>query len=32
VGASSDDLRLTETVSIDSDAIVDGRTRGFYAM
>ena len=31
VGASSDDLRLTETMSIGSDALVDGRTRGFYA-
>jgi beta-glucosidase len=31
VGASSDDLRLTETVSIVSDALVDGKTRSFYA-
>lgn len=31
VGASSNDLRLSETVTIISDALVDGRTRGFYA-
>jgi beta-glucosidase len=31
VGASSQDLRLTDTVSIGSDALVDGATRGFYA-
>jgi beta-glucosidase len=31
VGASSQDLRLTDTVSIGSDALVDGSTRGFYA-
>ena len=31
VGASSQDLRLSETVSIISDALVDGRIRGFYA-
>jgi beta-glucosidase len=31
IGASSDDLRLTDTVTIISDALVDGRTRGFYA-
>lgn len=30
VGASSHDLRLTDTVSILSDALVDGRIRGFY--
>jgi beta-glucosidase len=31
VGASSQDLRLTDAVSIGSDALVDGATRGFYA-
>jgi beta-glucosidase len=31
VGASSQDLRLTDMVSIGSDALVDGSTRGFYA-
>ena len=31
VAASSHDLRLTDTVSIGSDALVDGSTRGFYA-
>ena len=31
VGASSEDLRLKDTVVIGSDALVDGRTRGFYA-
>lgn len=31
IGASSHDLRLTDTVSIVSDALIDGRTRGFYA-
>jgi beta-glucosidase len=31
VGASSADLRLTDTVHIDSDALIDGRTRSFYA-
>jgi beta-glucosidase len=31
VGASSEDLRLTDTVRIGSDALVDGKTRGFYA-
>jgi beta-glucosidase len=31
VGASSQDLRLTDTVFIGSDALVDGATRGFYA-
>jgi beta-glucosidase len=32
VGASSDDLRLTDTMSIRSDALVDGATRGFFAV
>jgi beta-glucosidase len=32
VGASSNDLRLTDTVTILSDALVNGRTRGFYAL
>jgi beta-glucosidase len=31
VGASSQDLRLTDTLSIGSDALIDGATRGFYA-
>jgi hypothetical protein len=31
VGASAQDLRLTDTVSIGSDALVDGASRGFYA-
>jgi beta-glucosidase len=31
VGASSEDLRLKDTVVIGSDTLVDGRTRGFYA-
>lgn len=31
VGASSDDLRLADTLSIISDALVDGTSRGFYA-
>ncbi|HEY8718206.1 glycoside hydrolase family 3 N-terminal domain-containing protein [Pengzhenrongella sp.] len=31
VGASSEDLRLTDTVSIRADAVVDGATRGFFA-
>lgn len=31
VGPSSNDLRLTDTVSIASDALIDGKTRGFYA-
>ena len=31
VGASSSDLRLTDTVSISSDAHIDGPTRGFFA-
>ena len=31
VGASAQDLRLTDTVSIGSDALVDGARRGFYA-
>ena len=31
VGASSNDLRLTESVSIVSDAVIDGKTRSFYA-
>jgi beta-glucosidase len=32
VGASSEDLRLTDMISIGSDAFVDGKTRGFYAL
>ncbi|MGX9901353.1 glycoside hydrolase family 3 N-terminal domain-containing protein [Arthrobacter sp. SA17] len=32
VGASSHDLRLTGTLTVISDALVDGRTRGFYAV
>ena len=32
VGASSQDLRLTDTVTIGSDALVDGATRGMYAV
>jgi len=32
VGASSEDLRLTDMISIGSDAFVDGQTRGFYAL
>ncbi|AFR28750.1 extracellular beta-glucosidase BglX [Arthrobacter sp. Rue61a] len=31
IGASSEDLRLTGTVTIASDAVIDGRTRSFYA-
>ncbi|MDN4609869.1 glycoside hydrolase family 3 N-terminal domain-containing protein [Arthrobacter burdickii] len=31
VGASSQDLRLTDTLSIVADALIDGKTRGFYA-
>ncbi|MFJ6453976.1 glycoside hydrolase family 3 N-terminal domain-containing protein [Paenarthrobacter sp. NPDC091669] len=31
VGASSHDVRLAGTVSIISGALIDGRTRGFYA-
>ena len=31
VGASSEDLRLTDTVRISSDAVIDGATRGFFA-
>ncbi|TAP45932.1 beta-glucosidase [Arthrobacter sp. S39] len=31
VGSSSNDLRLTETLSVTSDALIDGRTREFYA-
>jgi beta-glucosidase len=31
VGASSQDLRLADMVSIGSDTLVDGATRGFYA-
>ncbi|WP_432246200.1 glycoside hydrolase family 3 N-terminal domain-containing protein (plasmid) [Arthrobacter sp. G.S.26] len=31
VGSSSNDLRLTDTVSVVSDALIDGKTRGFYA-
>jgi beta-glucosidase len=31
VGASSSDLRLTDTVCIRSDALVEGATRGFFA-
>jgi beta-glucosidase len=31
VGASSHDLQLTGPVTVRSDALVDGRTRGFYA-
>jgi beta-glucosidase len=31
VGASSVDLRLTDTVRITSDALVKGATRCFYA-
>ena len=31
VGSSSSEPRLTETLSITSDALIDGRTRGFYA-
>ena len=31
VGASSEDLRLTDTLSIRADALIDGATRGFYA-
>src|SRR4029453_3197911 len=31
VGASSQDLRLTDAGSLGSDALVDGATRGFYA-
>jgi beta-glucosidase len=30
VGASSHDLQLTGAVTVRSDALVDGRTRGFY--
>lgn len=31
IGASSEDLRLTGMVTITSDAVIDGRTRSFYA-
>ncbi|HWH98469.1 MAG TPA: glycoside hydrolase family 3 N-terminal domain-containing protein, partial [Pseudolysinimonas sp.] len=31
VGASSEDLRLTDTFRISSDAVIDGATRGFFA-
>jgi beta-glucosidase len=31
VGTASNDLRLTDTLSIVSDALIDGKTRGFYA-
>jgi beta-glucosidase len=31
VGTSSNDLRLTDTVTIVSDALIDGKTRSFYA-
>ncbi|BCW62908.1 beta-glucosidase [Arthrobacter sp. StoSoilB22] len=31
VGSSSNDPRLTETLSITTDTIIDGQTRGFYA-
>ena len=31
VGASSEDLRLTDTLSIRADAVIDGATRGFFA-
>jgi beta-glucosidase len=31
VGASSNDLRLSDSITIVADAHVDGRTRGFYA-
>lgn len=31
VGSSSRDLRLTDTVSVMSDALIDGKFRGFYA-
>ena len=30
-GASSEDIRLTESFSITQDAFIDGKTRGFYA-
>jgi beta-glucosidase len=31
VGRSSADLRLTDSLRIGSDALVDGKTRCFYA-
>ena len=31
VGSASDDIRLQGTFTIDKDAYVDGKTRGFYA-
>ncbi|MDR6685293.1 beta-glucosidase [Arthrobacter sp. 1088] len=31
VGASSADIRLKSTIHIDSDALIDGRNRSFYA-
>ena len=31
VGASSDDLRLADTVTLTSDALIDGASRAFYA-
>lgn len=32
VGASSEDVRLADTLSIRADAVVDGATRGFFAL
>jgi hypothetical protein len=31
IGASANDLRLTESVSIVSGAVIDGKNRSFYA-
>jgi hypothetical protein len=31
IGASSADLRLTDTMTIGSDALVEGASRAFYA-
>lgn len=31
VGASSEDLRLKETLTVTSDAVIDGKSRAFYA-
>ncbi|WP_307276753.1 glycoside hydrolase family 3 N-terminal domain-containing protein [Arthrobacter sp. W4I7] len=31
VGSSSDDIRVTDTLAIMSDALIDGRSRGFFA-
>jgi hypothetical protein len=31
IGSSSQDIRLRDTISVASDAIVDGAVRGFFA-